>query len=368
MPHPSFRIKSLEAIPLRMPFSDQVTAARAQPQGWREFDMVLVRAETTDGVVGWGECFAYGCLRAVCAAVQDMVFPLVRDREITDVQALNAELQMQLHIWGRYGITIFAISGVDIALWDIVAKMAGKPLVEVIGGAKRADVSVYASLVRYAEPRLVEDIATRAIGEGYRHIKLHEVVFDSIAAGRRAIGADVPLMTDVNCRWNVAQAEAILARLKDLNMFWVEEPVFPPEDFATLQRLQQQFAIPISAGENACTAMEFQRLTPAVTYPQPSVTKVGGISEFLKVVRHAQTLGKVPMPHSPYFGPGYWATLHLCAHLPEPSLFEFMYVKTAAWVDPDIPLPRGGRLAVPSRPGLGFAPDQDVLKRFHVSS
>ena len=76
------------------------------------------------------------------------------------------------------------------------------------------------------------------------------------------------------------------------------------------------------------------------------MTVVAAISEFLKVVRHAQTLGKVPMPHSPYFGPGYWATLHLCGHLPEPSLFEFMYVKTAAWVDPDIPLPRGGNAPV----------------------
>src|SRR5437868_576928 len=187
MAHPAFRIKTLDAIPLRIPFSDQVTGQRAQPQGWREFDMVLVRAETTDGVVGWGECFAYGCLKAVHAAATDMVFPLLRDREITDIAALNTELQFQLHIWGRYGITIFAISGVDIALWDIAAKLAGKPLVDVIGTRARSEVPVYASLVRYAEPRLIEDIAARAIDEGYRHIKLHEVAFDPIAAGRRAI-------------------------------------------------------------------------------------------------------------------------------------------------------------------------------------
>jgi L-alanine-DL-glutamate epimerase-like enolase superfamily enzyme len=367
MRHPAFRIKSLTAIPLRVPFSDQVTGQRAQPQGWREFDMALIRAETTDGVVGWGECFAYGCLRAVCAAAEDMVFPMVRDREIVDIEVLNRELQFQLHIWGRYGITIFAISGVDIALWDIVAKISGKPLAEAIGGAQRAEVPVYASLVRYAEPRLIEDIATRAIGEGYRHIKLHEVALDPIAAGRRAIGPGVPLMTDVNCRWSVPQAETILPKLKELDLYWVEEPVFPPEDFRTLHRLQEQFAVPISAGENACTAIEFERLIHAVTYPQPSVTKVGGITEFLKVVKFAAASGRTPMPHSPYFGPGYWATLHLCGLLAEPSLFEFMYVKTDAWLDPEIPLPRNGKLAVPSRAGLGFEPDEKTLQRFRVA-
>lgn len=89
MSNPAFRIKRLDAIPLKVPFGDQITGPRTQPQGWREFDMALVRAETTDGVVGWGECFAYGCLRAVCAAAEDMVFPLVRDREISDIEALN---------------------------------------------------------------------------------------------------------------------------------------------------------------------------------------------------------------------------------------------------------------------------------------
>src|SRR5207302_1481728 len=146
-----------------------------------------------DGAVGWGECFAYGCLKAVHAAATEMVFPLIQGREITDIEALNRELQFQLHIWGRYGITIFAISGVDIALWDIAAKIAGKPLADLIGGPQRAEVPVYASLVRYAEPRLIQDIAPRALDEGYRHIKLHEVAFDPIAAGRRAIGPDVPL-------------------------------------------------------------------------------------------------------------------------------------------------------------------------------
>ncbi len=154
-------------------------------------------------------------------------------------------------------------------------------------------------------------------------------------------------MTDVNCSWSVAEAEAILPRLKELDLYWAEEPLFPPEDFAAIARLQR-FGVALAAGENACTAVEFARLTEAVTFPQPSVTKVGGVSEFLKVAAVARASGKTLMPHSPYFGPGYQATLQLAALLPDPSLFEFLYVTTDAWLDPAMPLPRGGYLSLPA--------------------
>jgi L-alanine-DL-glutamate epimerase-like enolase superfamily enzyme len=365
MQHASFTIARLEAFPLRVPFHDLVTGARASPQSWREFDMVLVRAETTDGVVGWGECFAYSCLKPVLAAAQEMVFPLALGRTVTSIPELNTELQFKLHIFGRYGIGIFAISGLDIALWDIAAKIEGRSLAEMIGGPCREAIPAYASLVRYAETSLVELIAERAVGEGYRHVKLHEIALGPITAGRRAVGSDVGLMTDVNCSWSIAEAEAILPKLKELDLYWVEEPIFPPEDFDTLARLQG-FGVALSAGENACTAMEFRRLTEAVTYPQPSVTKVGGVSEFLKVVAHAKDRGKTVMPHSPYFGPGYWATLQLLALLPEPSLFEFLYVSTDAWIDPAIPLPKDGKVSLSGKPGIGFVPDEKLIERFRV--
>ena len=114
--------------------------------------MVLVRIETTDGAVGWGECFAYGCLRATLAAAEDMVFPLLLDREVTDIVSLNEELQFRLHIFGRYGITMFAISGVDIALWDIAAQMrsASHWLMSSASVKARQQVPVYASLVMLA--------------------------------------------------------------------------------------------------------------------------------------------------------------------------------------------------------------------------
>lgn len=361
-----FTIKSVEAIALQLPFGDFYDGPRAAPRGWTHFETVLVRVESTDGAVGWGEAFAYSCVGAVWAAVTEMVAPLVVGRRVEHIPALNLELQKRLHIQGRYGITIFALSGLDIALWDLAAKRAGKPLAEHLGGARRERLPAYASLVRYGEPGAVEAIAGRAVAEGYASVKLHEPKYDCVAAGRSAVGTSVGLMTDVNCAWSEPEAAAMIARLQPLDMAWVEEPVFPPDDYEALRRLSA-LGVPLATGENACTAMEFGRLTGVVDYPQPSVTKAGGVSEFLAIAALAADAGKTAMPHSPYFGPGYWATLHLAAHLPQAGLVEFLYCAPEAWIGETIPLPEAGHIAVPTGPGIGFAPDDAVLDRYRLS-
>lgn len=360
------RIKSVDTVTLKIPFDDLYDGPRAKRRGWTEFDTLLVRIETDDGVVGWGEAFAYGCASAVGALIRDTVAPLVVGQEIADVTAFALKLQRDLHIWGRYGITIFAISGVDIALWDIAAKQAGKSLAAHLGGRVRDSITAYASLVRYGGPEPISAMTKRAVSEGYRDIKLHEIAYEPIEAARKAIGPDVRLTTDVNCAWSLGEAETLLPKMQALGLYWVEEPTFPPEDYETHKALSR-FGVALSAGENACTAVEFERLSAALTFPQPSVIKIGGVSEFVKATRHAASLGKTVMPHSPYFGPGYWATLQLAAHLQPVGLFEYMYVKPDAYVGRDIPLPKNGQIAIPDAPGIGFMPDEDTLRRYRVA-
>ena len=360
-----FTIKSVDAIALKIPFDDLYDGPRSAPRGWTHFETVLVRVESEDGTVGWGESFAYSCATAVHAAVTDMVAPLVVGRTVEDIAALNRELQQRLHIQGRYGITIFAISGLDIALWDLAAKLSAKSLAEFLGGRRWESLPAYASLVRYGDPAAVAVCTERAVADGFTAVKLHEIEYDCVAAGRNAAGPSVELMTDVNCAWSEAQAEAMIEQLRHLDLTWIEEPVFPPDDYEALQRLSW-LGVSLAAGENACTAVEFRRLFPAVDFPQPSVTKVGGVSEFLAVAALASAAGKTAMPHSPYFGPGYWATLQLAAHLPDIGLVEFLYTRPEAWIGYDIPLPRKGQIAVPKRPGLGFEPDHSVLNRYRM--
>jgi L-alanine-DL-glutamate epimerase-like enolase superfamily enzyme len=359
------RIKSIETVTLKIPFGDLYEGPRAKRRGWTDFDMLLLRVETDDGTVGWGEAFAYNCASAVRAAVTDMVAPFAIGRDASDIVALSKALQKDLHIWGRYGITIFALSGLDIALWDIAAKRQNKSLSALLG-RRRDHVPAYASLVRYGGPGPITTMVKKAVAEGYRDIKLHEIDYAVIAAARQAAGPDIRLTTDVNCSWSLAEAEAILPKLKALDLFWVEEPVFPPEDYDTLKALGR-FGVPLSAGENACTAMEFSRLIPALDYPQPSVIKVGGVSEFLAVAHLSQAAGRTVMPHSPYFGPGYWATLQLAAHLDTIGLFEFMYVEPEAFAGRDIPWPEQGCIRIPDAPGIGFTPDDETLRRYRVA-
>lgn len=361
-------IARVDVIELSIPFEDGGAGEGLTPGRWRSLDQVLVRIETRAGRVGWGEAFGYVCRAAVAATLRQMVAPILIGREPDDPAALNAELQRKLHLFGRYGITVFAISGVDIALWDIKSRTEGVPLHALLGAAQRPDVQAYASLVRYGEAGLVARYAARAWAEGYTSIKLHEITRDCIAAGRAAAGQDAHLTVDVNCAWNGAQAMAMLPELAALDIAWLEEPIFPPEDFSTLAMLEGQGVVAIAAGENACTAFEFTRMAAsrAVRFAQPSITKMGGVSEFMAAARVCAAAGIGLMPHSPYFGPGYWATLHAMAVLPGAPLLEILYVDAAGESGLARPHAQGGRVAIPQGVGLGFTPDAAALRRFAV--
>jgi len=366
------KIVRVEAVPLSIPCHYGAEGWSLGAGGWKALDFCLVRVDTDAGITGWGEAFSYSCRRAVAAAVRDMIAPLVVGREAgqdaSHIAGLHAEIQKRLHIFGRFGITAFALSGLDIALWDIAGKAAGKPLHALLGGAKRERLACYASLLRYADAALAAQYCAQAVGEGYGAIKLHEVSEPVIAAARAAVPESSALLLDVNCEWSVGDAIAIGRRLASMKLEWFEEPVFPPEDGAGLRAVGEGCGIPIAAGENCCFATQFAALfdAGAVQYAQPSVTKVGGISEFRKVAALAAARGVKLAPHSPYFGPGALATLHLIAALAPEARFEYFYLWPDASLYGDLLAPRRGELGVPQGSGLGMDPDAAVIRRYHA--
>ena len=362
------KITKVEAIPLSIPFSHGGPPAGFGGTVWTTLDVLLVRVETDGGLVGWGDAFCYGCQRAVKAALEDMVAPLVVGGDATNIAGLGQDLQQKLHLFGRYGLTIFALSGLDIALWDLAGKAAGLPLHRLLGGANRHRIPAYASLFRHGEPDVVAERTSAALADGYGHIKLHETTEPNVKAAREAAGDGVPIMVDTNCPWTPVQARQMADRLQPYDLHWLEEPIFPPENYAALAQLQAESGIPIAAGENACTAFQFAEMfaAGAVTYAQPSVTKVGGITEFLKVAAQAETAGVTVMPHSPYFGPGWLATLHLAASLPVTGMIERLFVTLEASLYGDLVDAVDGACRVPDQPGLGPDPDPDVLKTYGV--
>lgn len=360
------KITSVEPILLSIPFEDGGAGTGMTPQRWHTLDTVLVRITADNGLVGWGEAFGYFCHRAVAALVRDLVAPPLIGRTIDDVGALNVEMQQRLSLFGRYGLTIFALSGVDIALWDLKAKAEGVDLATLVAGTrKRESVQAYASLVRYGDAALVARYCEQAAREGYGSIKLHEITMPEIRAGRAAIDRSLSFTVDVNCNWTESFAASVIPELVSLHTLWLEEPIFPPEDWDALRRLGA-LGLPLAAGENACTAQEFTHLARAVRYPQPSITKVGGVSEFLRVARIARDNGQTLMAHSPYFGPGHYATLQMAAALDEFGLFEHLYVQPRAWFGGEPLVPERGRMAIGRRPGIGFEPDLEALERYAV--
>lgn len=359
------KIRSVTTRIVDIPFFDGGKGEGITPTAWRSLETVLVRVEDEDGHVGWGEGFGYFTADATKALIDRLIAPLLPGTEVDDIAKWNQETQRRLHLFGRYGATIFAISAVDIALWDLAAKRAGVPLYRLLGGVERTSIPFYASLVRYGDGNLAGQVCERALQRGFSDIKLHETTLADISACRNAAGDGVPISVDVNCLWSESHAASMREPLLDLGIRWLEEPTFPPEDFAALARLRGA-GLPIAAGENWCTSVQFTAAlgAGAVDWAQPSVTKVGGISEFLKVAEVAARFGVGLMPHSPYFGPGLFASLHLAAALPAVAQLEYLFVEPDAWLmDPGQPC-NGGRFRVPDGPGLGFDPDLSVVAAY----
>lgn len=363
------KIAVLSAIPLKIPFSIGPVSPKSGGQPWNAQEIVLIEVETECGLIGWGEAFSYSCQRAVVAAVEDMVAPLVIGREVGDIPEFMRELQQALHLFGRYGITMFAFSGLDMALWDIAAKTAGKPLGKLVNpDASTTPLAGYSSLYRYGDGELVAAKCQASLDRGYRVIKLHEIAERELKAARDQVGGTIALAVDVNCPWTPVEAHNMALCFKPYDILWLEEPIFPPEDFAALAALRKCADMPLAAGENLCTQYQFRQMisVDAVTYVQPSVTKVGGVTEFLRVAELTGVNRMKLMPHSPYFGPGWLATLQLMSALPRPGLVERLFVDLEASLYGDLIDPVDGGFRVPQEPGLGADPDPDVIKDYRV--
>jgi L-alanine-DL-glutamate epimerase-like enolase superfamily enzyme len=265
---------------------------------------------------------------------------------------------------------MFALSGVDIALWDMAAKYAGLPLYRLLGGAKADKVPAYASLVKYKDREHLRAAALHAIHSGYDLIKLHQTDVESLATVRKAVGEKIRITLDVNCAWDPQQALDMARQLAPHGLYWLEEPIWPPEDFKSLAHLGRMSAIPIAAGENAQTVSPFKEMfeSQAVTYAQPSVVKVGGISEWRKVAALAEAYNVRVNPHSPYFGPGLLATAHLVASSPVADWLEYLYVTLEASVFKQAPRFEKGYFYLPPGPGLGLEMDMDVIREYCVAS
>jgi L-alanine-DL-glutamate epimerase-like enolase superfamily enzyme len=364
-------ITGIETFLLRIPFKQGEMSAASV---WGPADLpaaysLLVKVTTDHGYEGWGEAFGLRAAAVTQRAVDELIAPLCLGRDASRIAALMDEVQQELQVFGRGGLVTHALSAVDIALWDIAGKAADAPLHRLLGGGA-TDLACYASLEAYSNPSLVRARVRRALDAGFERIKLHEKELPAIRAAREEAGPDVEIMVDVNCAWTVNQARGFAEELREFHLKWLEEPVWPPENYDGLADLRRTEGIPIASGENAGTLMEFDRLlrAGAVDFVQPSPAKMGGVTELCKVFPIAVVHNVAVMPHSFYDGPGLLAAIQVVAALgTAEAMIEWRYFDLEAQIYGDALEPERGRVRVPQRPGLGIDPDPEVIRTYRTA-
>src|SRR6266481_170033 len=361
-------IAKVDAFPLRIPVKRGSTADAAAwgDKGLPAADSLIIRVTTDDGLEGWGEAFGFRAVSSAKLAVEELIAPLCIGRDATRIAPLMFDLHKTLHIFGRGGPLAYGVSAVDIALWDIAGKAANAPVHRLLGGG-RADLPCYASLNCFSDPRLIGAETRRALDSGFRSLKLHETELSAVRAAREEVGPDVELMLDVNCAWTLNEARTKAEELKQIRLKWLEEPLWPPEDYDGLAELRRTSGIRIAAGENVSTLMDFGRLMTAgaVDFVQPSPAKMGGISELAKVFPIAAVHDVAVMIHSFYDGPGLLAAIHVAAALgTADAMIEWRHFNLEAHLYGGALSPGHGRISVPQGPGLGIEPDQNVIRTY----
>src|SRR4029453_10947794 len=198
-------ITDVRAHHIRIPYDAGVASFKQGAASIAALEIVMVEVSTDAGITGWGDAFSYVFPRNTRTPLEEMIAPQAQGQQVPDAAGIPAfmeQIQRNLHLFGRYGITMFAISALDIALWDLAAKTKGVPLHRLIGEARRTRIPAYASLLRIGKPELIESECETPRRLGDNAIKFNESTAPAVFAARQAIGPGIPLMVDLNCPLN----------------------------------------------------------------------------------------------------------------------------------------------------------------------
>ena len=205
------------------------------------------------------------------------------------------------------------------------------------------------------------------VARGFKHIKLHEHSVDAVRAAREGAGADIALMNDVNCPWSVAQAIEMERAYRPSNLYWLEEPVWPPEDHDGLARVRKSGATRIAAGENAAGLHDFVDHVPEGLDRHRPAQRDQDRRHHRDAQDHRRgrgAFGRAGARTAPTSGPGNLASIHIVASLATDTLLENIYVNLEANPFGDAMLAKDGKVRVPTGPGLGVEPDMKVVEKY----
>ena len=369
--NPDSRIVSVEARTVRIPL-DHVTSFSTRKVSAREY--TLVRVRTADGNEGIGFCYS-GSRGGVMVthAVRELFQPLLVGQNALRVEGLWREMYQDTLLHGRAGSTMRALSILDVALWDRNARAAALPLSQYLGGCVADTVPAYASGGYYLEgktPHLLGEELAAYVALGFKAVKIKVGRFDPkqeearIKAAREAIGPDVLLMLDANNAWSdLPTALEYMKRYEPYDPYWIEEP-FSPDDIENHAQLAQRTAVPVATGEIEAGRWRHQELLEkrAAMILQSDAAVCGGISEWRRIAAMASGFGVTMCPH--------WfhdLHVHLVACTSNAGFVEYFsddqVLNFRRLVDTQLRF-EGGKLIVPTAPGLGFGFEASALEAY----
>lgn len=366
------RISSIRAVPVsfRVPQGKNVTLGIGRAV---KRDAVLVKVETDDGLVGWGEAHHGRCPGAIAKLIDTTLSELVVGLDPLDAVGVWQQVyRMQLASHGMGAAAAMALSGLDIALWDIRGKAYGAPVHRLLGGAPRR-IKAYAGGIAlgWQDPSSLAEEALSYVAQGYRALKLR--VGDTpardvarVQAVRAAVGEEIDILVDGNTGCTPDDVRRVMPAYREAKVGWFEEP-FPPHDHRAYKDAARFIDVPLAAGENHFTRFEFTRLIEdgAVAFAQPDLSKAGGITECQRIAAMASAWKISINPHTSATGINMMATLHLLCAIDNAGYFEGDVAHHNPFRDEVCGLPYtlapDGTVTVREGPGLGIEVDEAFI-------
>ena len=336
----------------------------------------LVKITTSSGQVGYGECLVRSNPRATKDIVEELG-EMLQGKEVFDIAGHIKSLWSLMRTRGHSkGFVIEALSGIDIALWDLMGKHAGLPIYRVAAGMGRSEIPVYASSIFFGDNAHVQREGMRLKQSGFDSIKIktgrgvsHDLA--QVELLRETVGGDVQILVDANCAYDYLDALTYGQELHKLDVFWLEEPVMP-DNIAAYSRLNEELPLHIVAGEAEYLTQGFKPLfdAKAINIAQPDAARAGGISELRKIAELADLYGLRVAPHTGASGGiCMLAGLHASALIPNLWRYEYMILNQPLqdlFKEP-FPVPEKSMVRLPEAPGLGLEVDPEKIERYRIA-
>jgi D-galactarolactone cycloisomerase len=351
----------------------------------RRRSAVVVEVVTDEGVTGWGESLCHGLQPPEVAAsfVEFCYKPMLIGRDPFDAEVLWEELYNRMRPFGG-GAALNALSGVDIALWDVVGRSLSLPVHKLLGGGFRSELTPYATGFYRREGKDPTEAgvreAERHLCEGFQAVKLKvgfgvDVDIEYVGAIREAVGPGVRIMMDANCAYEAPATRRILLGCRDAGVYFFEEPL-APEDLEGYKALRHLTDTHLAAGENLFGKTGFRRWISegALDILQPDLCSSGGFTECKKIAAIAQAWNTAVVPHVWGTGIGLAASLQFMATLPPTPLSMNPEEPMLEYDTSSHPFRQDliggavriseGKVRIPQKPGIGVEVDRDTLERY----